>query len=153
MNRCSGSTVTSAVHKKWDVYSFAVLMYYTLSGKDPFAGMSDAQIIVMILLDGKRPSIPDVVDEDPGHPVFKQMIQRLWHTDPHEREDFVTIVNQLRKHVADPKLKRAVEQVSTSRRFLQTLSSLRAGAQNGKQMRPLPFTSDIFRVMCVSVCS
>ena len=132
MRRRSGVEVTSAVHKKWDVYSFAVLMCYTLSGKDPFAGMSDTQIMVMILLDGKRPSIPDNVDEDPGHPVFKQMIQRLWHTDPSARGDFVTIVDQLLEHVADPNLKRTVEQVLTSRQFLQTLPSLLAGAQNRK---------------------
>ena len=128
MRRSSGAKVTSAVHKQRDVYSFAVLMCYTLSGKDPFAGMSDTQIMVMILLDGKRPSIPDNVDEDPGHPVFKQMIQRLWHTDPSARGDFATIVDQLSEHVADPNLKRTVEQVLTSRQFLRTLAPLLAGA-------------------------
>ena len=130
MRRGSGVKVTSFLHKKWDVYSFAVLMCYTLSGKDPFAGMTTVQIISMVLLDRNRPSIPPHVDEDPEHPVFKQMIQQLWHHDPHERGDFVSIVNQLHKHVADPKLKRAVEQTSTSRKFLRMLPPLLAGAQN-----------------------
>ena len=129
--RCaSGVEVTSAVHKKWDVYSFAVLMCYTLSGTDPFAGMSDAHIMGMILFDRKSPSIPCHVDADPEHPVFKQMIQRLWHHNPLERDGFAAIVDQLRKHVADPNLKRTVEQVSTSRQFLRTLPPLLAGAQN-----------------------
>ena len=132
MHRSSGVEVTSVLHKKWDVYSFGVLMCYTLSGKDPFAGMSNAQIMSMVLLDRNRPSIPSHVDEDPAHPVLKQMIQQLWHHDPHKRGDFVAIVDQLRKRVADPNLKRAVEQASTSRKFLRTLPPLLAGVQNGR---------------------
>ena len=132
MHRSSGVEVTSVLHKTWDVYSFAVLMCYTLSGKDPFAGMSNAQIMSMVLLDRNRPSIPSHVDEDPEHPVLNQMIQQLWHHDPHERGDFVAIVDQLRKHVADPNLKRAVEQTSTARKFLRTLPPLLAGVQNGR---------------------
>ena len=132
LHRSSGVEVTSVLHKKWDVYSFGVLMCCTLSGKDPFAGMSHAQIMSMILLDRNRPSIPSHVDEDPEHPVLKQMIQQLWHHDPHKRGDFVAIVDQLRKHVADPNLKRAVEQASISRKFLRTLPPLLAGVQNGR---------------------
>ena len=109
MRRARGARVTSAVHKKWDVYSFAVLMCYTLSGTYPFADMSGAQIMAMILLERKRPSIPCHVDADPEHPVFKQMIQRLWQDNPLERDGFVAIVDQLRKHVADPNLKHTVD--------------------------------------------
>ena len=131
MSHASGEKITSEVLKKWDVYSFAVLMCYTLSGKHPFAGMSDAQIMVMVLLDGKRPRIPDHVDVNPEHPVFKQMIQRLWQPDPLKRDEFSAIVDQLREHVADPNLKHTVQQVSTSRQFLRTLQPLLAGAKNG----------------------
>ena len=127
MRRASGVEVTSAVHKKWDVYSFAVLMCYTLSGTPPFAGMSDAQIMMMVAVDRGRPPIPPHVDADPEHPVFKQMIERLWDTDPLQRDGFPTIVEQLNQHVSDPNLKRTVEQTSTSRQFLRTLPPLLAG--------------------------
>ena len=130
MRRTSGVQVTSTVAKKWDVYSFAVLIYYTLSGTRPFKGMSDAQIMSMILFDRARPPIPPHVDEDPERPVFTQMIRRLWHHDPLKRDDFSAIVEQLLKHVTDPNLKRTVEQASTSRQFLQTLPPLLAGAKN-----------------------
>ena len=130
MRRASCVEVSSVVYKKWDVYSFAVLMCYTLSGVNPFAHMSDAQITVMIVCDRKRPSIPSHVDADPDHPVFKRMIQRLWHSDPLKRDGFPAIVQQLNKHVTDPNLKRTVEQTSTSRQFLRTLPPLLAGAQN-----------------------
>ena len=130
MRRNRGEEVSSDVSKKWDVYSFAVLMCYTLSGTPSFAGMSDAQIMAMILVDRERPPIPAHVDEDPDNPVFKEMIQRLWQHDPLKRSGFPTIVEELRKHVAEPNLKRSVElavELSTPRRFVRTLPQL-AGA-------------------------
>ena len=127
MRRASGVKVASAVYKKWDVYSFAVLMCYTLSGVNPFAHMSDAQIMAMILIYNKRPVIPSDVDQDPARPVFKRMIQWLWHSDPLKRDGFPAIVQQLNKHVTDPNLKRTVEQTSTSMQFLRTLPPLLAG--------------------------
>ena len=130
MRRTSGLEVSGDVSKKWDVYSFAVLMCYTLSGTPPFAGMSGAQIMAMILVDRKRPIIPAHVDEDPAIPVFKEMIECLWQHDPLKRSGFPTIVEELRKHVADPNLKCSVElavEHSTSTRFVRTLPPL-AGA-------------------------
>ena len=132
MRRSSGVEVTSAVYKKWDSYSFAVLMCYTLSGTDPFFGLSDAQVITMILFDNKRPSIPTHVDAEPGNPVFKGMIQRLWHDDPLERDDFEVIVEQLRKFVTEPNVKQTGELVvekSISRGFVRTLPPLHAGTK------------------------
>ena len=105
MLRYNGVKVKSNVYKKWDVYSFAVLMCYTLSGTPPFAAMSDAQIMAMILVDRKRPVIPPHVDVRPENPVFKEMIQRLWHNDPLKRDGFPAIVEQLRKHVTDLNVK------------------------------------------------
>ena len=128
MRRTRGEEVTSDVSKKWDVYSFAVLMCYTLSGVNPFAHMSDAQIMAMILIYNKRPVIPSDVDQDPARPVFKRMIQRLWHSDPLKRDGFPGSVRWRNKHVTDPNLKRTVEQTSTSRQFLRTLPPLLAGA-------------------------
>ena len=132
MRRTSGEEVSSDVSKKWDVYSFAVLMCYTLSGTHPFAGMSEAQIIMMIAVDRERPTIPAHVDNDPENPVFKKMIQRLWQHDPLGRSGFPAIVEQLRDYVADPNLKRTVElavEHSTSRQFVQTLPPLLAGTR------------------------
>merc|ERR1719201_1548356 len=94
-------------------------MCYMLSGTDPFAKMSEANIVYMITVKNKRPAIPPHVDNDPQKPVFKNMIQQLWHRDPDRRSDFETIVKQLRVHVVDPKLKRRM-----SRKFLRTLPPL-----------------------------
>ena len=132
MRRSRGVKVASDVYKKWDVYSFAVLMCYTLSGTSPFTGLSDPEIIVMVLLDRKRPRIPPHVDIDPQNPVFKEMIQRLWREDPLERDGFPAIVEQLHKLVTEPNLKRTVElaaERSTSRKFVRTLPTLLAGKE------------------------
>ena len=131
MRRTSAVEVTSAVSKKWDVYSFGVLMCYILAGKHPFARMPEADILIMILVDRQRPPIPAHVDEDPKNPVFKEMIQQLWQHDALKRSGFPVIVDQLRMHVSDPNLKHTVEQVvkrSISRQFLRTLPPLLAGA-------------------------
>ena len=83
-------------------------MCYTLSGKDPFAGLTDTEIMAMIVFDRKRPPIPPHVDAHPQNPVFKEMIQRLWRENPLERDSFPVIVDQLRKLVTEPNLKRTI---------------------------------------------
>ena len=120
--RDSGVQVSTAEFKKGDVYSFGVLMCYMLSGTDPFAKMSEANIMYMVAMKNERPAIPSHVDKDPLNPVFKEMIQQFWHRDPDRRSDFETIVNQLSAHVTDPKLKQIM-----NRNFLRTLPPLIAG--------------------------
>ena len=122
ISRDSGVQVSTAEFKKGDVYSFGVLMCYMLSGINPFAKMSEANIMFMVAVKNKRPVIPPHVDNDPQNPVFKEMIQQLWHRDPDRRGDFATIVDRLNAHVVDPKLKQ-----SMSRTFLRTLPALLAG--------------------------
>ena len=122
--RDSGVQVSTAEFKKGDVYSFGVLMCYMLSGINPFAKMSEANIVYMITVKNERPVIPAHVDTDPLNPVFKEMIQQLWHRDPERRGDFETIVKQLRDHVVDPKLKKVM-----NREFLRTLPPLLTGVK------------------------
>ena len=122
IRRKSSMEVSSSELKKGDVYSFGVLMCYILCGTNPFGQMLEPQIMLMIVVENKRPAIPPHVDTDPLNPVFKEMIQQFWHRDPDSRGDFETIVEQLTAHVVDPKLKQ-----SMSRAFLRTLPPLLAG--------------------------
>ena len=122
ISRDSGVQVSTAEFKKGDVYSFGVLICYMLSGINPFAKMSEANIVLMVAVKNERPAIPPHVDNDPQNPVFKEMIQQLWHADPDRRSDFATIVDRLNAHVVDPKLKQ-----SMSRKFLRTLPPLLTG--------------------------
>ena len=122
LNRGRGVQISTDEQKKGDVYAFGVLMCFILSGADPFADMTEGNIVVMVVAKHERPAIPAIVDEDPQTPVFKEMIQRLWHHDLACRSDFATIVEQLREHVADPKLRQ-----SLPRKFMRTLPRLIAG--------------------------
>ena len=122
--RDSGVQVSTAEFKKGDVYSFGVLMCYMLSSIDPFTKMTEANIVLMVAVKNERPAIPPHVDTDSQKPVFKEMIQQLWHRDPECRSDFETIVNQLRVHVVDPNLKKAM-----NREFLRTLPPLLTGVK------------------------
>ena len=124
--RDSGVHVSTAEFKKGDVYSFGMLMCYMLSGIDPFAKKTEANIMYMITVKNERPVIPPHVDTDPLHPVFKEMIQQLWHRDPERRSDFDTIVKQLSAHVLDQKSSKP--ESDTPSQFLRTLPPLHAGA-------------------------
>ena len=124
-NRGRGAQVSTEEQKKGDVYAFGVLMCFILSGADPFADMTEANIMFMVAANHERPAIPAIVDEDPQTPVFKEMIQRLWHHDLACRSDFATIVEQLAVHVADPKLRE-----NMPRKFMRTLPPLIAGAKS-----------------------
>merc|ERR1719201_668785 len=117
-------------------------MCYMLSGTDPFAKMSEANIVYMITVKNKRPAIPPHVDNDPQKPVFKNMIQQLWHRDPDRRSDFETIVKQLSAHVVDPKLKRRM-----SRKFLRTLPPLLTDSR-AAPVRPCPIAGAAKGLSC-----
>ena len=122
IRRDSGVQVSTAEFKQGDVYSFGVLMCYMLSGSNPFAKLSEAQIMAMTAFKNERPAIPSHVDNDPHNPVFKEMIQLAWHRDPERRSDFATIVEQLSAHVVDSNPKQ-----SMARKFVRTLPPLPAG--------------------------
>ena len=126
--RDSGVHVSTAEFKKGDVYSFGVLMCYILSGTNPFAKMSEANIVYMVAVKNERPAIPPHVDKDPQNPVFKRMIQQLWHRDPDRRSDFDTIVKQLSAHVVDPQSPKP--ESDTPSQFLRTLPPLLAGVKH-----------------------
>ena len=124
MLRESGVKVSSEEFKQGDVYSFGVLMCYILSGTNPFARMLEAQVVVMITVKNGRPAIPPHVDKDPHNPVFKDMIEQLWHRDPHRRSDFTTILAQLSNHVAGPDVKE-----NMPCQFVRTLPQLNTGVK------------------------
>ena len=146
MLRTGGAEVTSTELKKGDVYSFGVLMCYMLSGTNPFAKLSEAQIMAMIAFKNERPAVPSHVDMDPHNPVCKEMIQQLWHRDPACRSDFATIAEQLSAHVVDPELKDRM-----GRKFLRTLPPLLTGVKCMHWLGWAGLCSEVGFSGCVSV--
>jgi serine/threonine protein kinase len=103
--------------KKVDVFSFGVLLYEIVTGKNPCQGVEDSSDGVYQLyekvLSGNREEIPRTVE-----PFTASLISRCWNGNPDDRPTFLEIFDELRENrfrlfrTVDPE---AVEQ------FLQSL--------------------------------
>ncbi|KAM9469040.1 ankyrin repeat and protein kinase domain-containing protein 1 [Clarias gariepinus] len=73
---------------KYDVYSFAIVIWEILTQKRPYSGMNMSEILIRVT-SGKRPSVEKVPDDKP--PECEEMIsimQQCWHQDSSERPAF-----------------------------------------------------------------
>lgn len=76
--------LTGHITQKSDVYSFAMLYCEIRTGNIPFEGHLREELLV---LSGHRPCLPPYVSRD-----VRELLQRCWHKDPHERPNFSEIV-------------------------------------------------------------
>ncbi|KAK6480100.1 receptor-interacting serine/threonine-protein kinase 2 [Huso huso] len=86
---------------KGDVYSFAVLMWETLSRRRPYQDIGQPQDLVSSVQSGARPDtgeqfIPAAV---PQRNSLIQLITKCWHPDPHTRPQIRDCVLELRRVV------------------------------------------------------
>ncbi|MGH0129422.1 UNVERIFIED_CONTAM: hypothetical protein FKN15_002185 [Acipenser sinensis] len=86
---------------KGDVYSFAVLMWETLSRRRPYQDIGQPQDLVSSVQSGVRPDtgeefIPAAV---PQRNSLIQLITKCWHPDPHTRPQIRDCVLELRRVV------------------------------------------------------
>lgn len=76
---------------KWDVFSFATVIWYTWHCKDPFPHMSVPEVC-MAVTRGERPEF-DSNYEAP--PTIVNLVRNMWHQRPAERPDANEILAQL----------------------------------------------------------
>jgi serine/threonine protein kinase len=76
---------------KADVYSFALVCYEILTGKQPFEGERMGELLKRITIDRMRPELPE---QCPTR--LASLIQRFSEHDPRERPDFPEICRELR---------------------------------------------------------
>eukprot|EP00727_Mastigamoeba_balamuthi_P001571 m51a1_g11410 putative flag-tagged protein kinase domain of mitogen-activated protein kinase kinase kinase (458) ;mRNA; f:15611-17421 len=76
--------------EKVDVYAFGMVLYEMLSGKQPFAGLSAAEIQVKVGVYEKRPSIPSSC---PLH--WRELVSHCWNSPDTSRPSFVEIMDTL----------------------------------------------------------
>jgi serine/threonine protein kinase len=78
---------------KADIFSFGVLLYQIVTGKQPSQGVEDDAAGVYKLYEkvmaGIREEIPDTVE-----PLAKSLISRCWDNDPHNRPSFLEIFDE-----------------------------------------------------------
>ena len=78
-------------NNKVDVYSFAILLYEILTGKEPNFELDDQEAIRAAIIIGNRPEIPrDIVPQ-----AYIELINECWNNNGSERPTFKTIVRKL----------------------------------------------------------
>jgi len=79
--------------KAADVYSFGMVMFEMLSGKEPWADIHDIFELKKFVCDKhKRPKVPKTAPQP-----LKALIKQCWLKDPNKRPSFDQILQTLRK--------------------------------------------------------
>ncbi|KAG2646826.1 hypothetical protein PVAP13_2KG552900 [Panicum virgatum] len=76
---------------KVDVYSFGIIMWEILTGKEPYAGMHHGGVIGGILSNTLRPTVPASCD-----PQWRELMELCWSNEPDKRPTFTEVVSRLR---------------------------------------------------------
>jgi serine/threonine-protein kinase TNNI3K len=89
--------MTPEVHK-WektglpsDVYSYGILLYEMVTGKQRFAHLKggDVSNLKLRVIKGERPQLPEDMPT-----AFKELLPRLWDADPSQRPTFAQIIEE-----------------------------------------------------------
>ena len=75
---------------KVDVYAYGVLLYQLLTGLLPFGCSLSHSELILSILSGERPKIPESLDD-----FYATLIRRCWDQDPEKRPSFEEITSLL----------------------------------------------------------
>jgi serine/threonine protein kinase len=83
--------------EKADVYSFAIVLWEMLTGKEPFDEHDDYERFVQAVCDhGERPEIPDSI-----HFSLAAMLRECWHDNQRVRPSFQELIPRLESALVD----------------------------------------------------
>jgi len=82
---------------KWDVFGFAVMTTYILSGVPPHKGLDNQAILTNVLVHDARTPIPPALD----NASLVSLIGRMWTKQPDQRPPFAEITSELRRIFGD----------------------------------------------------
>ncbi|XP_022614035.1 receptor-interacting serine/threonine-protein kinase 1 isoform X1 [Seriola dumerili] len=100
-------SIHTASTEKSDVYSFAIVVWVILTGKEPYANARSEDHISQCVRNGDRPAV-DLIPEDTPAEII-QLMKSCWSHDPQERPTFKEGYNMLLPFYKE-KLKPQVEE-------------------------------------------
>ena len=77
---------------KADIYSYSIITYEVLTGKNPFPGYKSTFKLQTDIKNGKRPDLSFVADKD-----IQEFLTKCWSENPDERPSFKEIVEEIQK--------------------------------------------------------
>ena len=84
-------TEAGGYDNKVDVYAYGIVLWEILTGRLPYQGMAQTQIIGAVLMNNARPMIPSNCPPD-----VEALITESWARDPAQRPTFADIVRRFR---------------------------------------------------------
>merc|ERR1712025_37148 len=101
MSFSEGATKADMDGTKCDVFSFAILAVFVVTGENPYAGLKNEEIFIKVGIEGKRMVIPAGYTGTGGEKVenhygqFIELVKQMWDQQPEARPDFRIIVEKL----------------------------------------------------------
>src|SRR5580692_1082210 len=85
------------LNEKTDVYSFAIVLWEMLTGKEPFEEHSSYEVFVhAVCVKDERPPLPDDM-----HTTLKTLLTECWQKTPDKRPSFGQITDRLEMAMID----------------------------------------------------
>lgn len=81
--------------QKSEVYSYAMIMYRIIVGKDPYVGLTDIEIVRKVF-NKERPYIPNDVPS-----FLSDLIEQCWSEDPKSRPNFENILESIQRYARE----------------------------------------------------
>lgn len=81
-----------------DIYSFAMIFYYLLSGRPPWETLSGQKVAIKAAIEADRPIVNRAWDSQ-----ISNLMQRCWDENPNARPPFSVIMDELNDYSSEYK--------------------------------------------------
>ena len=113
------------IHKKIDVYSFAIILYELMSNVPVWQGFNHNEIRDAVLT-GKRPDMSNMKFKNP---ILEEIMIESWNQNPIDRPDFRTILCKMNDSLSESEWSRVGSTSVTKTGFSSKSNTIDKGGQ------------------------